>query len=242
MATYVAPEDCIAAAESPQAGSRQLTDDFELRLRSVLPTGPAVAAATGDDPMPVAGAVGTRQGKRLAIAVFAWALVATGCWVISATFGWENGAAPARPPADGLTIFAVFFVGALAVERLLEPMANAILPKAEKIKTAHIQLKNAGRAIKQSEPGAAQALQAAANAEEDLSVRQFLRTTFFWALATVLGMLAAATMKLDFLGAVGITGSASWQAILATGLIIGAGTKPLHELVTLITKKTAAAS
>jgi hypothetical protein len=40
-------------------------------------------------------------------------------------------------PVDGLTIFAVFFVAALAIERLLEPLSNALLAKASLAGKAH---------------------------------------------------------------------------------------------------------
>lgn len=80
----------------------------------------------------------------------------------------------------------------------------------------------------------------AAEKAEALSVRELLRTTTFWVIATCLGMVIAARMKLYFLNTVGITAGSAWEEILAAGLIIGAGTKPLHDLVQMISTKSAA--
>jgi hypothetical protein len=59
----------------------------------------------------------------------------------------------------------------------------------------------------------------------------------YWALATILAMVASATLRLYFLRVVGMSGAPRGLEILATGLIIGAGTKPLHDLVTQIQAK-----
>jgi hypothetical protein len=55
-------------------------------------------------------------------------------------------------------------------------------------------------------------------------------------------MLVAAAMKLYLLNTVGITAGTPWEEILATGLIIGAGTKPLHDLVQMMSTKAGQAS
>jgi hypothetical protein len=85
------------------------------------------------------------------------------------------------------------------------------------------------------------AIENAAAKAEKLSVRQLARTTAFWMIATCAGMVVAALMNLYFLSTVGIAATKPWWAeILATGLIIGGGTKPLHDLVKLISKSAEA--
>jgi len=49
-------------------------------------------------------------------------------------------------------------------------------------------------------------------------------------------------MNLYFMNTVGLTVGQRWEEILATGLIVGAGTKPLHDLVNLISSKSAGAA
>ena len=60
----------------------------------------------------------------------------------------------------------------------------------------------------------------------------------FWALATSLGVLASAVFHMYFLSTVGIAVPNVFLEILGTGLILGAGTKPLHDLVDLIEAKS----
>ena len=259
------------------------------------------------------------QGHRYWIAVTAVVVVGIACAAVSLTIG-RSATMPAHDkPLDGLTIFAVFFVAALTIERLLEPLSNAMLPKADKKRQADDAEAEAGQEMLQLgaarndyrrlvaiceacqageidaeqarqelsglgaygdsqvleaaakaldkanidgpsafaaakaelkrvvhsavEPPAAEAnkkIQTAAESAEELSVRELLRTTIFWVIATCLGMVIAALMKLYFLNTVGITAGSAWEEILATGLIIGAGTKPLHDLVQMISAKSAA--
>jgi hypothetical protein len=54
-------------------------------------------------------------------------------------------------------------------------------------------------------------------------------------------MFASAMLNLYFLTLVGIGPSPRWAEVLATGLIIGSGTKPLHDLVAAISAKKDAA-
>jgi hypothetical protein len=71
-----------------------------------------------------------------------------------------------------------------------------------------------------------------------------LTKTLFWGFATCIGIVASASLELYLLRQVGIASPPRELDVLATGLIIGAGTKPLHDLTKLIEKKkeTAAAT
>ena len=243
------------------------------------------------------------------------------------TFG-QNG----RPviAIDGLTIFAVFFVAAFAIERLLDPLSALLIPKqdvsddlstsmnAAKEATlsfynalamesnAAVQLATARSSTSfypgsqyaptgvgqivgslytdlQGSPGsltpkqqqelqdelnakAAEAAEAAKrraeqrlqvateelqNAQEDAQSklakaaaavaayedRDYIRTVIFWAVATIVAMLGSASLHIYFLHTVGISSASRWLEVLATGLIIGAGTKPLHDLTTALSAR-----
>jgi hypothetical protein len=199
--------------------------------------------------------------QRYGTATAAIFLVGLVCWAANRWIPHATVQISSAKPVDGLTIFAVFFVAALAIERLLEPLSNALLPRAPLAKEAHDALKQAGHkaseyldraaadttssTVSSPEVGsisaANTAIDDAASAVERLNVRQLQRATAFWVIATCLGILVAAAMNLYFMNTVGITAGQRWEEILATGLIIGAGTKPLHELVKLISSKSAAA-
>lgn len=313
MASYVSPNDAIAAAvgSAHPALSSTVSSTSEIPIQAAPPK-PAVASA---DISGVHGKVHHDRPSRWGIAVGAIALVLAACVAVS--YYLARGAAHPTAhdkPVEGLTIFAVFFVAALAIERLLEPLSNAILPKEDKKREADEAKAAAGHAIlglpeakndyrrladlvdklragainaeqfdrevrelqlsgdrqhlqdarKSIQEAAASSgpdndeavskaleqlkqdtepmtyannvLQSAAEKAEALSVRQLLRTTTFWVIATILGMVVAAMMKLYFLNTVGITAGDVWEEVLGTGLIIGAGTKPLHDLVQMMSK------
>lgn len=143
----------------------------------------------------------------------------------------------------GLTIFATFFVAATAIERLLEPLSGWLPSTTDQKASASSDVKAAGSTVAAAadptQPAvtaqtASAELQAAAVSIDRSSFSNFWKSTVLWALATIIAMLAAAGLRLYFLRTVGIAGGPRWEEILATGLIIGAGTKPLHDLVTYL--------
>lgn len=93
------------------------------------------------------------------------------------------------------------------------------------------------------------ALELAAAAQSELDQRRADKAVAYWALASGLGLLLSATMGLYLLHIVGLRGDGlttdgSWTSgvlsaagvrhmldILVTGLAIGGGTKPLHDLI-----------
>ncbi len=186
---------------------------------------------------------------RAVVAVVALASVFVGLavltsWIHDPTYG-RTGPAPTAPtPVDGLTIFAVFFVAAAAIERLLEPVAGAILDKKAAQDEAKKAVEDAGKktvaALADADPNAHQEADAAVKtaAEKAATVEDitYVRTVVFWALATIVAMAASALLKLYFLRTVGIASGTRTIEVLATGLIIGAGTKPLHDLVGWLSK------
>jgi hypothetical protein len=80
-------------------------------------------------------------------------------------------------------------------------------------------------------------LKLAANTKAQKDRRHGNRAVVFWAIATAIGILASASLKLYLLSRIGLAAPPRALEILATGLIIGAGTKPLHDLVSLIEAK-----
>lgn len=145
----------------------------------------------------------------------------------------------AATPVQGLTIFAVFFVASAAIERLLEPLAS-LLPDAENLNSqAHAKTVAAGQALIQNPDDADDPMREAADAISNASFSTYWRTVAFWTLATVIAMIASAVLRLYFLRAVGIASGPRYVEVLATGLIVGSGTKPLHDLVGLMEKASA---
>lgn len=180
-----------------------------------------------------------------------WAVV-TVVGVVVAAFV-ANAVAPdaAFPPqelpatAEGLTLFALFYVAAQAIERLLEPFSSFLLPNQDKEKEADEAVADAKKAktdaartgTDESVKKAESELENAAKEKAELAALNKHRAILFWGIASVAGIAVSAGMKLYFLQKAGIANSSRWWEILATGLIIGAGTKPLHDLIELISSK-----
>jgi hypothetical protein len=166
--------------------------------------------------------------------------------------------ATATAPVAGLTIFAVYFVAAQAIERLLEPVASffgqtpaddldsATATAQSKVDEAHVVASASGSSSDQkreANDAATAALKEAATKKAKKASSQADRAIAFWALASAVGIAASAFLKLYLLTTVGVASPGRILDVIATGLIIGAGTKPLHDLVTLISaQKTAAKS
>lgn len=134
--------------------------------------------------------------------------------------------------AEGLGLFALFYIYAQTIERLLEPLSKFVLPTAKEALLLDQLVRDA-----KNHPDSVPKANAAAEAQAALNRKRANRTSVFWAIATGLGFLAAAGMKAYFLKAVGVQDPQPWQEILVTGAVIGAGTKPLHDLITRIEKK-----
>lgn len=135
-------------------------------------------------------------------------------------------------PSEGIGAFALFYVFAQAVERILEPVSRVLLATTTQTRerdNAVVEAKN--------DPDSAQKAKEAADKQAVVDRKRSNRAVVFWGVATALGFLASATMEAYFLRAVGDTDAERWAEILVTGAIIGAGTKPLHDLITRIEKK-----
>jgi len=133
-----------------------------------------------------------------------------------------------------LTIFATFFVAAAAIERLLEPLSKLLPSATDMHADADTKLSDAGMKFAAGHSDAEDALNTAATLSDHASYRDYWKSISLWTVATLLAMVAAAFLRLYFLRTVGISNGPRPMEILATGLIIGSGTKPLHDLVTYI--------
>lgn len=165
---------------------------------------------------------------------------------------WANGAADPQAlklPA-GVSVFALFYIVTQGLERLLEPFArlwdstrapagerDAATVEAER----HMAAGNLAAANDQ--------LAIAAGKQATVEQRRANRTVVLWAVASVLGMLLSGVLGLYLLHAVGLQddlvgidgrvadgwGTAAGVRhaldLLVTGLAIGGGTKPLHDLI-----------
>jgi hypothetical protein len=121
----------------------------------------------------------------------------------------------------------------------LQDQWNAKAAEAAEVakRTAEQALQVATEKLENAQEDAQSKLAKAAAAVAAYEDRDYIRTVIFWAVATIVAMLGSASLHLYFLHAVGISSASRWLEVLATGLIIGAGTKPLHDLTTALSAR-----
>lgn len=127
--------------------------------------------------------------------------------------GWATESfKPAQAGAANFALFAGFYVGAQLIERLME-LVSPLLPFW--------------------------GLPTGFSSDEKVRVAQVKadRAKAVMGLATVTGVIVSAAFGLYFLSAVGMNVPRKWD-IFFTGLIIAAGTKPLHDFITGLQNKS----
>jgi len=210
----------VAAAVSPAVG-----------VPPAQPAPPApgtilITATSTEDETPRARIVGTAFGLLVVAAI---AVIAVD----------QSGNLPASLSlADNMNAFALFYLAAQGIERLLEPFTYFVTPTSD---TKEVLDEKKGTALTSEDEDTALAAAAdAANAKAKLSRLHSERSILFWALASVVGVIASAWLGLHFLSM--ILAQASQSAVPAsvdvvvTGLVIGGGTKALHDLIGRISK------
>jgi hypothetical protein len=203
---------------------------------------PAEPATTVKETTGVSDASQTKEHANGWLVLFSYVLIALGAWfgtLLTAT----AKAVTFLPPENGfdsIGFLALFFVMAQAVERLMEPLAEVnfkFMGSARKQKENERDQKI--KAAEDSTNAAARQENADAAATSEAEATQVAANTkvFIWALASFVAMLASGATKVYFLPALGFNNVPDYLNILITGLVIGGGTKPLHDLIKLIEKK-----
>ncbi len=160
--------------------------------------------------------------------VAGYVLVGGGAWFAKWVNEVGDPAAPQVP--EGLTVLVLVLLLAQVIERLLEPAVRWIVPSAPE------QERNQAAVDAMNAPTNAATRQAAAEAQRALDTQRSNVAVAVWAVATVLGMLLVAVTGAYMLRALGVEGVADkpWLDVWVTGLAIGAGTKPIHDLISRI--------
>lgn len=130
---------------------------------------------------------------------------------------------------DDFEWFAVLYVAAQAIERLLEPIMGMIKSEPAAVAKSAVATAAEGpdKALKQTE----------------LAQVQADRAVIAWAIASSLALVLCGFLHLgilESLATVSAEGSSKEAFevvnVIITGLVIGAGTKPLHDLISRIEK------
>jgi hypothetical protein len=153
--------------------------------------------------------------------------------------------------AAGFAPFAVVYIAAQAIERFLEPLSEAAGTGAATKKDAKqdVAAKTSALNTVRAEGGDESLLALkqveVANAKRNLSDADRQRVKYFWAISSIIGLVVSAILGLGLIQSVATVNGGEpsdfFRAVdvVITGLAIGAGTKPLHDLIEVIqeTKK-----
>jgi hypothetical protein len=148
---------------------------------------------------------------------------------------------------EGFSVFAVLYIVTQAIERFLEPIASTRLLGADEVERAKADAKRKADALgaklspvtgPATEADVEEAAAEKQGADTRLQQLQANRKILLWAVASVLGLGAAVLMNLTLIESIAsVTKSgaaAGWFErvdVVITGLAIGGGTKPLHDLI-----------
>lgn len=180
--------------------------------------------------------------------------------VVGAVVVFHTSWGPTYTPAEGIGVFALFYIVAQAVERFVE-MTMPAFEKADSFNKSRKKVE-LDRALETfyaaagsrtgttsvtkdgttTEKTADDAAKDAANKQAEIDQLRANRTVIMFGLSAALGMVLCGYLEADFLTSVGAnfgTDPDMWQQALmmaVTGLIVGGGSKQLHDLITNVSK------
>lgn len=213
----------------------------------------------GDDAGKTAAAsttAGLLPGPRAA----ALALVLFVPGLVGAVLIFGRSGNPTFTAAPGIGAFALFYVAAQAAERLVEmlmPLSERAVEarqegasKSGRVVARDLAVAHAVRAVADGEADAEAKATEAAKAQAKVDQARTDRTLISFGATAALGMLLCAYLGADFLTAVGVDfagdGVPGWKTqtlmMLVTGLVVGAGSKQLHDTISNISKSSEAKS
>jgi hypothetical protein len=184
-----------------------------------------MAATTAHD---VEAAVVASKGASPGSIVTAFALVVAGTAV---AYGLIHSGLREKPfeVADQAAVYAALAVFAGAVERILEPFSSYLPGTRAREEYARVVA-----ALANQEPGTT--VRSVAQAKSRLVRAQANRTVLLWGLATGVAAVVSAAGGFYLLHLIAADNFATqiptWVDALVTGLVVGTGTKPLHDLIT----------
>ncbi len=186
---------------------------------------------------------GWAAANRMSWAMLAWPMLAVVgvAIVMCVAYRLWIKPAPIRLMA-GYVPYAAVIAASAALERFLEPVSHFLLPSAAKKAKAADSKNKAEQAA--ANPGMAATdvqplVQGAADDQADVDQRSGERAVLFWAIASACGLIISGSFGLFLLQSVATSHVNPYLDIIVTGLTIGAGTKPTHDLIASMQAKAA---
>ena len=182
---------------------------------------PAVEAPAGEYDVMKPGEHGQLRYAVLGVAIAVAAFLAA--WGL-------HGNASSTYRVDGQwSALTGLFILALANERAVEPFSRKLGPDTTRRREAKDRVLASTRVQDRKE--------IAVQCQLAIDMCRRLTAVVTWGVATGLAFLLCAGLNITLMQAVRANGSGAppfWADLLVTGLVVGAGTKPLHDLVSSI--------
>lgn len=138
---------------------------------------------------------------------------------------------------ENFAVFAPIYAAAQAIERLLEPIAARFKPSVEQKEALKTAKEQKLTAVTDEQQQTAQAAEQAAS--DALSKRRSERALLYFAIASCFSLILTGVLGLGILQAMATEPMEEYLRaidVVLTGLVIAAGTKPLHDLVSRLEK------
>jgi hypothetical protein len=182
----------------------------------------------------------------LSPSVITWSMVAVAVALVGMWFGYKYGIKPTTIGiAKNYVPYAGVVAAAAALERLLEPLSQVLMPTtaakntaAESKTVAQADAANPATTAADVQPK----VQQAASDQADVQTLRNNRAVLFWAIASVCGLGISGGFGLFLLQSIATGHVNSFLDLAVTGLTIGAGTKPTHDLITSLQAKASGSS
>lgn len=184
-------------------------------------------------PAPPAGqaAAAPTTGPDVVWVIIALALVVAGGFAAWGIYEWQEP--ELFVPAAGISVFAPMYVIAQAIERLLEPFTSMLGGKPAD-SSEEAKKKDEAKA-KVEEHLAANDLASAVKWQAVVDRIKRNTTVIAWGAASCIAMLVSGWLGFRLLQGTGLDAPAGFDVVI-TGLAIGSGTKPLHDLISNLQK------
>jgi hypothetical protein len=235
-AAAVAPQNLAVPPSIPQqGGDPEATQRVPAPGAAPAEVGAAVSVGGDASPQPggEAAAVVTQPAGLGALAA-AFGLVALGGAGSWALYHYGVNAQEIHLP-DATALFGVLFAFATAVERVLEPFARFMPGQHAK---GELEKAVANMANKYHDASLDDLIQVA-HAKSMVDKGRASRGLISWGIAVALATVASSSGGLYLLHSIagdGWHGIPVWIDAIVTGVVVGSGTKPLHDVISKVQK------
>jgi hypothetical protein len=173
-------------------------------------------------------------------------MIAVAAAIVGMWFAYKHVIKPtATGIAKSYVPYAAVIAVAAALERLLEPLSDNLLRSAPAKTKAEQSTKTAQANAANPDVEASTVQDNVDQAAADQAEVETLTTTravVFWAIASILGVGISGSFGLFLLQSIATGHVNSFLDLAVTGLTIGAGTKPTHDLITSLQAKASSSS